>query len=201
MLSQAELRVDWVSHYLFESPWLIIVGLAVVWLVLRVVARMKQNKTLQRASWAPLVLIVALWAAATLVTTRGEKLVQTVEALLLSVEDKDFDTFRTIVPEDAVAYFPPGRNPERYTRERVERRLTDANVRDLLLLGIEAGLVGEDAAVTVIDIRAQGEYSGIVGLQRYTWVITWRYTDGRWEAYEFECTDVGFPIGKGNDKD
>lgn len=195
MLAQDPLRVDWVSHYLFESPWMIIAGLAIVWTVLRIVGRRNQSKVISRASWLPLVCIAALLITSSMVTTRQEKLVDALDALLLSIEDKDMDTFRDIVPQDAKAYFPPGRKAETFTRDSVERRLKDANIRDLLLLGTEAGMIGERDAVTIIELRAQGDYAGIIGLQKYTWSITWRYVGERWEAYEFECLAIGFEFG------
>ena len=196
MLAETKLQADWLSHYLFESPWLIIAGLAIVWTAMRIIGRRRDSKTLKRASWAPLVLIVALWAVSAAVTTRQEQLLDALDRMLLSVEDRDFASFRQTVAPDAVALFPPRPLADRFTRDQIESRVQDFEVRDILLLQTEAAMVGEDEAVTVIVIRAQGNYAGIAGLQKMTWAIQWRFADGRWQAYDLECTDIGFDAGK-----
>ena len=192
MLAKADLQTDWLSIYLFESPWLIIVGLAILWTLMRIISRRKDSKLLRRATWLPLILIVLLWATAALVTTRREKLLDTLDAMLLSIEDKDDQTFHQIVPEDAVALFPPRPVASTYTRDQIEARLNDFEVRDLLLLQAQAALIGESEAVTVIVVRANGTVMGVAGLQKFTWSITWRYVGDRWEAYDFECLHIGF---------
>jgi hypothetical protein len=192
--------MDWLSYYLFESPWLIIVGLAVLWLALRVVARVKQNKTLSYVSWAPLVLIVGLWATASLVTTKREKLAETLEALLVSVEAQDMDAFRRIVPDDAEALFPPPPFAARFDRAGIEAQLKRFEVDDLLLLRSSYAVDGERALMEIV-VRAKGAAGGIPGLQKFTWEITWRYADGRWEPYAFACTQMGFELGNKKDED
>ncbi|MFN3167454.1 MAG: hypothetical protein ACE37H_10365 [Phycisphaeraceae bacterium] len=194
MLAVARTQTDWVSYYLFESPWLIIVGLALVWLVLRVSSRAKQDKTLSRVSWAPLLLIVALWVTSALVTTRREKLADTLEALLVAVEDEDTDTFRAIVPEDAEALFPPPPFAARFGRDGMEEQLKTFEVDDLLLLQSSYAVDGERALMQIV-VRAKGAAGGIAGLQKFTWEITWRYVNDRWEPYAFACTKMGFELG------
>lgn len=199
MLAATELEVDWVSRVLFESPWSVVVVLAVVWMVMRIVGRRTDNTALRRASWVPLVLIGGLWLTSMVVTTKRERLNQALDRLLLSVEDRDFTAFRTIVPKSAVALFPPGRGAERFTRAMVERRLEDTDVRDLILLGSESAVMDNGEAVTVIRVRAQGDYAGIEGVQAYTWAIQWRYEQDRWRAHHFECLEIGFTFGSDED--
>lgn len=199
LAAQAELRADWVSHYLFESPWLIIAGLAILWTVLRIAGRRTGNAKLSRISWIPLSLAVVAWFGSVLITTPREELNTALDNMLLAVEDQDFETFRSIVPEDAEAFFPPGKAAERHTREQVERRLQDANLSDLILLGADSAMENDREAVSVIRVRAQGDYRGVSGVQIYKWAIKWRYVDGRWQARHFECLEIGFSIGNNRD--
>jgi len=198
MLLAVELSFDWVSHFLFEDPSWAIVALAVVLVVVRLIGRRTGNKKLLLASWLPLVLMLALWASSSLVTTHREQLVQTMQDMLLSVEDGDMPTFRAIVAEDADIYFPPGDNPPRFSRQQVEDRLSPIKVSDILLLGVQSAMVGDNDAATVIRIRIDAELGGMAGIQIHTWEITWAYRDGRWQATRMQCTEAGFnPLGGG----
>lgn len=199
MLAQAELRVDWMSRVLFESPAWAIVVLAILWTLTRLTARRMGNERLLTLSWAPLLLIGALLLTSTLVTTQRERLMQTQKQLLLAVEEQDFEAFHRIVPEDADTFFPPGATNSRLTRAQVEHRISQSKVRDITLLGSEASLVNDDQAVSVIRVRGEGEFGGFGGVQIFKWSIMWRLEDGQWRAYRFECLEVGFnPLGEPN---
>ena len=176
-----------------------IVVLAVVWAVMRIAGRRAEKPALQRASWIPMAMIVVLLFSQTLVTTKAERLNEALDAMLLSVEDADYDTFRQIVPDDAEAFFPPGRAAQRFTRDGVIDRLEDVKIRALILLSAEPAMIGEDAAVTLIRVRAQGSDAGLGGIQFFEWAITWRYEDDRWQAHRFECTSMGSPFGDQDD--
>ena len=199
MLAATELEADWLSHSLYESPWMIIIGLAILWTLLRIVGRRTDNTALRRASWAPLILIGALALTASLVTTKREQLNDTLDELLLSVEDRDFETFRLVVTDDAEAFFPPKPFGQRFTRDGVEDRLKDLKLRDLILLASESAFIDDKDAATYIRVRAQGSEAGIEGIQVFEWSIKWRYQDGQWRAYRFECFKIGFTLGQDTD--
>lgn len=198
MLLAVELGVNWFSHILFEDPSWGILALAVALVVVRLIGRRKGNKKLLLASWLPLVLMVALWTSARLVETKGEKLVDAVEVFLLSVEDNDMATFRAAVSEDAETFYPPGARPPGITREDVIDRLRGIKVHDITLLdSVQAAMIGDNDAATVIRIRVDAEMGGFRGVQVMTWQIVWKYQGDRWQVMRLECAEVKIPLGGG----
>ena len=191
MLAATQLQADWFTHLVFESPGWALVVLALVWMALRVGGRRSGNKRLMHLSWIPLGLVAVLIATSTMVTTKREQLLATQNQMLVVIEDGDYSAFRQIVTADAEALFPPGRSAQTFTRDGMEAQLQSADVKDLLLMSSQAAVIDETTAVTVIRVRARGDYAGVVGVQVMQWSIEWRYTDGQWQAYAFECTKIG----------
>jgi|GEM_PF-2229073 len=191
MLAATNLEANWLTYLVFESPGWALVVLALVWMALRVGGRRSGNKRLVHLSWIPLALVGVLIATSMLVTTKREQLLETQEQMLLAVEAGDYPAFRQAVAEDAEALFPPGRSAQTFTRDGMEAQLDQADIGDLLLMGSQAAMINEDTAVTVIRVRARGDYAGVMGVQVTQWSIQWRYADGRWRAYAFECIKIG----------
>jgi len=191
MIAQTSLRTDWVSHIFFESPGWAIVVLAIIWMATRIAGRRTGNKRVAHLSWLPLLLVVALIASSRLVTTKRELLVQTLRTMILSVEQQDFPAFRVVVDERAEAFFPPEPNAQRFTRDMIEAKLKKASVRDIMLQDWSAAMIDDKDAVTVIRVRAQGDYDGYGGVQLFKWAIEWSYDGSAWKAKRFECLEIG----------
>ena len=78
-----------------------------------------------------------------------------------------------------------------FDRDGIEAQLQQADVKDLLLMSSQAAMIDETTAVTVIRVRARGDYAGVMGVQVTEWSIQWRYEGERWRAYAFECEKIG----------
>lgn len=170
----------------FENPWPIVVGMVLVWAVLRITGRRTRQNRLMFASWVVLALAIAVMFVASVVQTPREKLVQAMETLITAIERGDVETFHGLVPEDAKAtYFGIP-----FNRQQVDARLDEADLEDLTLVSQTAGLIGDQRAVVYMRVRATGG-GGFISIS--DWAIVWEVRDGAWQAIEFrhegEATD------------
>ena len=174
------------NHLLFESPGWIILGLAVVWTVMRLVGRRSGNVKLMRASWLPLGLIVSLLACASLVTTPREALAKTMTQLLLAVEYNDMPAFREMVlPEAMTSVFD-----REMSRDELEKLIGKAKINDLKVTSSSIHIEG-DSAMCMVIIRADGSVANAPGIQLTRWAIRWRLEDDQWRAQRLECLAIG----------
>lgn len=194
----------WIEKILFESPWMVIVVLAIVWALMRIVGRRTNNKKIQRASWIPLALLAVLWFTASMVTTKRELLAETLDALLLATEDKDMQTFREIVLPEAKTQIPKevrANLPNSFkgivpgnviTRDQFIALLEAVTIKDLILLSSAVEQISTTEGVTYMRLRAEGSVGGgAPGLELSEWAIRWRYVDDRWKVLWLECTAYG----------
>lgn len=183
------------TYFLFDSPWLVIAGLAITWTLLRIAGRRSGNKRLLHLSWVALGLIGALWLSATLVTTPREELESQLKALLDAVEDQDIARFREVVLPEAMTRFPlNGMDVNRASeldRDAVEAQLNRAKFDDIILLNSTAVVDGPTQGATLIRVRAEGASGGVQGMHFSEWAIRWRRVDGQWRAQRLQCTAVG----------
>lgn len=190
------IATNWVTEQLFESPWMIIMGLALVWAVLRVAGRRTGNTRLMRLSWVALALLVGLWALAAVVTTPREAIRDRLDALLLAVEHKQIEDYEDIVLPEATTQFLG----MQMTRDQVKRLVESADVKDLLITAATIDVQSDEQAAAYIRVRASGTVADGVGVNLSEWAIRWRYEDGQWRALRFECTSVGLQNIFGQDK-
>ncbi len=178
-----------ITTHLFESPGLLIAGLAIVWAVMRVAGRRTENKKLMHASWASLVLLGVVWLIASQVTTKREQLEAALGDLLLAVEDKDMPAFRDIVLPDSTTQFM-GRD---LTRDQVEARINEATIDDLMLRSAVVALHENEPELgtTAIRVRAEGAVAEAQGMEFSEWFIRWKYVDGQWKALLLVCEKIG----------
>lgn len=175
------------SEVFFESPGLMIAGLAVVWAVMRVVGRRSGNKNLLRGSWVPLGLIVALLLTSMLVTTEREEIADAVDELILAVETEDIAALEKRILPQAMTNFLS----REHTRDEVVSLLERTKVEDLTLLSSSVKIDDNNVGSSLIRVRSKGEAGGIPGIMVSEWAIRWRYEDGAWRALRIECDKMG----------
>ncbi|XAM01571.1 hypothetical protein OT109_09265 [Phycisphaeraceae bacterium D3-23] len=188
------------GNLLFETPWPIVVGLVVVWALMRLVGvrltgeREATGKRLRSASWSLLVVAAGLLALAWYVQTPAERMTMSMRQLLAAVEQEDWETFDQLVAEDATARYGGLEIP----RMLVDSRLHKVKVEDITLLSQDVVYYPKlDEGVTGIHIRVRGgsndaTFDGIIGVDISVWAIHWRRrADGQWEATRFEHLGSG----------
>ena len=197
MLANAA-QSGYLPYLLFESPGWLMFGLAMGFAVTRILGRRTGNERLIHLSWIAVGLIAVLFATSMLVTTKREKLTVALKELLLAVEDKDFDTVRTLVDETAtIAYTgsendrPPYLEAE-LTRDQMILVVDQVTFDDIILIGSSAAMDSQQGyGITGMRINAKGSINDLLGMNVSEWAIRWRYQDGKWVAIRLECTGMG----------
>ena len=186
---------------LYEKPWPIVIGLVVVWALMRLVGvrvlggeREALGRRLRVASWGVLVVAALVYALAWYVQTPRERLVLTMHALLGAVEQEDWAAFDRLTADDATGQYLR----QAYTRAQIDETLQAISIEDITLL---SGVVAEGSAqrgwITTVRLRVRAEgawegLEGLAGLDIAVWAITWEeLEDGRWVATRFEHAGSG----------
>ncbi|MEM9415867.1 MAG: nuclear transport factor 2 family protein [Planctomycetota bacterium] len=187
------------GNLLFESPWPIVVGLVVLWALMRLIGgrltgeREALGQRLRKASWAVLLVAAGVYGLAWYVQTPAERLEITMRQLLAAVEEEDWATFDTLVADDATGSYMG----MEFTRARIDATLRDTvEIEDITLLSshIEYRPQTKEGD-TAVHLRVQGEFTGILGIELSLWGIHWReLPDGRWVATRFQHDDSGFDV-------
>ncbi|MFI4860527.1 MAG: hypothetical protein ACIAXF_07605 [Phycisphaerales bacterium JB063] len=186
------------GNLLFESPWPIVVGLVVVWALMRLVGarltgdREALGKRMRRASWGLLVVAAGVYGLAWYVQTPAERLEISMRQLLLAVEQEDWATFDKLVADDATGEYL-GLD---FTRAQIDSQLAAAQIEDITLL---SSVVAYDPdrreGGTAVHLRIEGGFGGMLGMDLSSWAIHWEeQPDGRWVATRFEHDDQGIEV-------
>lgn len=183
------------GNVLFESPLPIVLGLVVVWALMRLVGarltgeRAALGQRLRTASWGLLLLAAVWFGVAWYVQTPAERLEITMRQLIAAIEEEDWEAFDRLTADDATGRYLG----IEFTRAQVDSQLHNAEVRDITLLSAHVTYDPKRGqGVTAVQVRVDGSVYGMEGMDFSLWGIQWRMRDdGQWEAVRFQHEGSG----------
>lgn len=185
----------------FESPWPVVVTLALVWAMMRLVGvrllgseRAALGRRMRTGSWGVLLIAGLVLGLAWYVQTPRERMVLSMRQLFAAVEQEDRAAFGAWTADDVEAQ-AFGR---RWTRAEIDGQLDKITFDDITLISEGATYFPDlQEGVTVVKLRVQfggamDGFEGMSGLDISVWSVHWRMqADGRWEATWFEHVSSG----------
>lgn len=178
----------WVPYLLFESPGILMTVFAVCFALARLVGRRLGNRRVLHLSWVSIGLVLAVFAASSIVTTPRETLAQTLDELLLAVEDKRLTDVERLIDPDAMTQF----QGDELTRQQVLDRIDSVTFDDILLLDSSALLDTQQGyGITGLRVNVKGTIADYPGVNVSEWAIRWRQVGDRWVAIRLECIKFG----------
>lgn len=178
----------WVPYLFFESPGILMTAFAVCFALTRLLGRRTGNKRVLHLSWVSLGLVLAVYAASSIVTTPRETLAQTLDELLLAVEDKRLADVERLIDPDAMTQF----QGDEFTRQQLLDRIDSAAFDDVLLLDSSALLDTQQGyGITGLRVNVKGTIADYPGVNVSEWAIRWRHVDDRWVAIRLQCIKFG----------
>ncbi|MEM6749513.1 MAG: hypothetical protein AAF612_03495 [Planctomycetota bacterium] len=183
------------EHNLFESPWLIIVGLVVVFAVLRVLGRSLANKKLVWASHAPLLLAGGVALLAHFVETDAEKIDGWTGELLAATTVPDVAAMDRFIDPGAVIKDEKGDQLATWAgvKRTIQRDIFDGHGHT-----VDSVARASEAGVMAASVRIQSRIGSSEQVHPTRWEWVWKKgDDGRWRVVEFHwVTYRGQPPGK-----
>ncbi|MEM7682622.1 MAG: nuclear transport factor 2 family protein [Planctomycetota bacterium] len=172
-----------VEYYLFENPWLAVIGLVVLFAVLRVLGRSTGNKKLVLASNLPVLLAGAVALAAHFVETDAEKLDAWTGAVLTASAEPDVGAMDRYIAPDAVV---KNRKGEVIARWSQLRGAVDRGVISGHSYSIRGITRAKDAGVMTTAVALRTRVNGSDQAHPTGWDWVWqRGDDGQWRITEF----------------
>jgi len=186
---------------MFESPWPVVVTLALVWALMRLVGvrllggeREALGRRMRTGSWGVLLIAGLVLGVAWYIQTPRERMVLSMRQLFTAVEEEDRAGFDLWTADDVAAQALG----KRWTRAEIQGQLDAMTFDDITLISEGATYFPDQReGVTVVKLRVQfggalEGFEGMAGLDISVWAIHWRMLeDGRWEATWFEHVSSG----------
>lgn len=165
------------EEMLLENPWPVVIGLVAVSAVLRTISKRQGQPRLTRASWIALVLGLGVYAAATLVNTDRETLIERTELLVAATSPADEAALKGLIADRAVLMGPGGDVWDDLSAAFVVRELREHQVQDNAVRAVDASTTRPGLGVSTMDVSSRlGGYP-----MRSQWEVQWQKDpQGRW---------------------
>ncbi len=165
------------AERLLENPWPVVVGLLAVSAVLRTVGKRRDQKGLTRASWIALLLGIGVYAAATLIQTDRETLIQQTEALVAATSPADEAALTPLLADRAVLMGPGGDVWDNLTGPFIAEELREHDVQENTLRMVDASSLRRGVGISTMDVSSR-----LAGYpMRTQWEVQWQKDpQGRW---------------------
>ncbi len=181
------------SHMLFESPWLLAMGLVGVGVVLRLVGQQRGQRRVVTASWVALAAAVAVIGLAKVVTTDRERLLQRTRELVAATAPLDGGRVAGFLAADAVLVGPDGDTWVSVGELGGEIDAAGRNypIASQAIRHLEAEARSDAQGLVLVDLRTTlSEGFGAQAPIPTKWLLTWRKTPEGWRVYRVQWLEL-----------
>ncbi len=184
------------SSLLFESPWTVVPGLALVEMVLLANWNRRRTRRTARIAIAGLAAIPLSVALQVLVVTEGERIARACREMASAIAAGDVAAIGHHVSDSFVVTARGGPNDKPELLDRAKATLTRWDVEEEWLRGVEVEVTGDKADVTFQSVCRLITNQGIIPRHVSRWRLrfaregdTWKVVDvqplrGRWMPFD-----------------
>lgn len=167
------------EQYLLEDPWPVVVGLIVLFAVIRVIGRRSGRSRWVQASLLPLGLASAVAFTAHLVDTPVERLIQRTDAFMQATVQPNFAVLDGIIDPQATFHDEDGKVRAQWPE--IRERLAEVSIDSQSVTVTEIARIERYQAAMHITARTELGDEAIPGVQPTRWIMIWsRGEDDDW---------------------
>jgi hypothetical protein len=162
-------------NYIYETPWWLPAGIALLGLILLVTGNNRLEKKLKIAGIIVISLGVLLAVASYFLDSEREKVMKKTQALVSSVEARDWNRMKTLLhPNVTVSVFAGRDRVVEATRTAAEY----ADVKNVRITSLDATELPDEIIRATLGVHASMKD----GASLTNWDVEWEKTDEGWVA-------------------
>ncbi|CAN5615953.1 hypothetical protein BH10PLA1_BH10PLA1_22250 [soil metagenome] len=181
------------QDFFFDTPWLVLAGLAVVGVALFIVGNNRTDATLRNVGIGVFVLGILLFLTSWLIDTSKEKCIKNTRELVRAVQDRDWATFDKLVSPRCTV-----RVPLAGAIYQTGKQLRDATEIAVDKYGLKSNsIMGTDAVDTgdFIKVGVNVLSDGTAYPLTTSWEMEWQDTNSGWQLTDLTAIKIANESG------